>query len=141
MSWPAFKAMLAICRCAMSTAPLQSLCQQLNRAPVGCRRDRLPAETLTAEQQRDAFASKGLLPREMVAILGAHTVRRAQGFVWRARDIVRDSHGGPVCHAAPCSLACGLMHAPVLIMFLSMRCASAIKLPASPSLNRSLRYR
>jgi hypothetical protein len=37
-------------------------------------RDRLPAETLSAQQQRQAFADKGLQPQEMVAVLGAHTV-------------------------------------------------------------------
>ncbi len=38
--------------------------------PVG----RMPAETLTAEQLRSAFAAKGISVQELVALSGAHTV-------------------------------------------------------------------
>ena len=38
--------------------------------PVG----RMPAETLTAEQLRSAFAAKGISEQELVALSGAHTV-------------------------------------------------------------------
>lgn len=34
----------------------------------------MPAETLTAEQLRSAFAAKGISPQELVALSGAHTV-------------------------------------------------------------------
>lgn len=37
--------------------------------------DRLPAETMDAATQRAAFAAKSLSTQEMVALLGAHTVR------------------------------------------------------------------
>lgn len=37
--------------------------------------DRLPAEDMSADVQRSAFAAKSLSVREMVALLGAHTVR------------------------------------------------------------------
>lgn len=36
--------------------------------------DRLPAETLSAAEQRAVFAGKGFTTQELVAILGAHTV-------------------------------------------------------------------
>lgn len=36
--------------------------------------DRLPAETLSATEQRAMFAGKGFTTQELVAILGAHTV-------------------------------------------------------------------
>lgn len=36
--------------------------------------NRMPAETLTAEQLRDAFAAKGISAQELVALSGAHTV-------------------------------------------------------------------
>lgn len=42
--------------------------------------DRLPAETLSAAEQRAVFAGKGFTAQELVAILGAHTVRRSS---WR----------------------------------------------------------
>lgn len=34
----------------------------------------MPAETLTAEQLRSAFAAKGISEQELVALSGAHTV-------------------------------------------------------------------
>lgn len=34
----------------------------------------MPAETLTAEQLRSAFAAKGISAQELVALSGAHTV-------------------------------------------------------------------
>jgi Peroxidase len=37
--------------------------------------DRLPAETMDAATQRAAFAAKAFSCQEMVALLGAHTVR------------------------------------------------------------------
>ena len=40
--------------------------------------DRLPAETMDAATQRAAFAAKALSCQEMVALLGAHTVRAAK---------------------------------------------------------------
>ncbi len=40
--------------------------------------DRLPAETMDAATQRAAFAAKALSCQEMVALLGAHTVRASQ---------------------------------------------------------------
>ncbi|KAK9840586.1 hypothetical protein WJX81_003173 [Elliptochloris bilobata] len=36
--------------------------------------DRMPAETLTAEQLRGAFAAKGISEQELVALSGAHTL-------------------------------------------------------------------
>ena len=38
--------------------------------------DRLPEETLSAEALRLNFAAKGMSARELVALSGAHTVRR-----------------------------------------------------------------
>ena len=70
---------------------------QLTRNLTAVCRDRLPAETLSAEQQRDAFASKGLLPREMVAILGAHTVRTARGVSLLVHHVLLKSLPQQVC--------------------------------------------
>ena len=39
----------------------------------------MPAETLTAEQLRTAFAAKGISAQELVALSGAHTVPPVRG--------------------------------------------------------------
>ena len=66
-------------------------------------RGRLPGETLTAQQQRQAFADKGLQPQEMVAILGAHTVSFG-----RSCPLNKDPYTVP-CAISPCSPPCAML--------------------------------
>ena len=52
----------------------------------------LPMETLSAEAQIDTFADKGLSVQELVALLGAHTVRDCCVYRWcRGRAVVAGS--------------------------------------------------
>ena len=69
----------------------------------------MPAETLTAEQLRSAFAAKGISAQELVALSGAHTVRPPVTAIslfsfncffllscrWHPRRVQRKSAGRP----------------------------------------------
>lgn len=61
---------------AIEHKPCVSLCAQTGRQDASAPDpvDRMPAETLTAEQLRGAFAAKGISAQELVALSGAHTV-------------------------------------------------------------------
>ena len=70
----------------------------------------MPAETLTAEQLRSAFAAKGISEQELVALSGAHTVPPVCSH--RARWLVVKQHSGQKtlmgnCHK--CKLLCMLL--------------------------------